>query len=101
MSKRKTATTSRHAHRPRIAAKAQRASQAIARSPKDSVSCSVGAGPVEPSPEPHNNLEQDALLAQHEQPLIETTALTQNAPKQMIEDVSKTGVDFLSSASAN
>jgi phasin protein len=102
MSKRKPAIASKHTHSPRIAAKAQRASQAIARSPKDSVSRSVGAGSTEPSPEPHNNLEQDVVLAEHGAPLIKNPEVTvQNDPKQMMEDASKTGVDFLSSASAN
>jgi len=103
MNKRKPATASRHAHSPRIAVNAQRASQANVRSPKDSVSRSVGAGSTEPSPEPHNNLEQDALLAEQGEPLIKNPEVTvQNDPKQMMmEDVSKTGVDFLSSASAN
>jgi len=85
MNKRKPATASRHAHSPRIAVNAQRASQANVRSPKDSVSRSVGAGSTEPSPEPHNNLEQDALLAEQGEPLIKNPEVTvQNDPKQMM-----------------
>src|SRR5690349_13523239 len=102
MSRRKPAIASKHTPSPRIAAKAQRASQAIVRSPKHSGSRSVGAGSTEPSPEPHNNLEQDALLAEHGEALIKNPEVTvQNDPKQMMEGVSKTEVDFLSSASAN
>jgi len=102
MSKRKPAIASKHTPSPRIAAKAQRASQAIVRSPKHSVSRSLGAGSTEPSLEPHNNLEQDALLAEHGEAIIKNLEVTvQNDPKQMMEGVSKTGVDFLSSASAN
>jgi hypothetical protein len=102
MSKRKPAIASKHAHSPRIAAKAQRASQAIVRSPKDGVSRSVGAGSTEPSREPFNYLEQDARFAEQAEPLVNNPEMTvQNDPKQMMGDGLKTGVDFISSANAN
>lgn len=109
MSKRKPAMASKHAHGPRIAAKAQRASQAVKRSRKDSVSRTTGAILAEPSPEHHNRLEQDALFIEHAEPLIknpDTTVIknpettVQDDSKQMEND-SKKGVDFLSSANAN
>lgn len=102
MSKRKPAIAPKHAHSPRFAAKAQRASQAIMRSPKDSASRSVGAGSTDPSPEHRNNLEQEALIAEHGEPLIKNPETTiQNDSKQMMEVDSKKGVDFLSAADAN
>ena len=52
MSKRKPATASKHARSPKIAAKAQRATQAIVRSPKVR---SVAAGSAESSPKRRNN----------------------------------------------
>ena len=50
MSKRKPETASKHARSPKIAAKAQRANQAIVRSPKDSRLRSVAAGSTESPP---------------------------------------------------
>jgi Phasin protein len=102
MSKRKPAIASKHAHSPRIAAKAQRASQAIVRSPKEGVSRAVGAGSTEPSPKHQNNLEQDALFAEHAEPFIKNPETTvQNDSKQIMEDESKKAVDCLSSANAS
>jgi len=93
MSKRKPATASKRAHSSRIAAKAQRAAQAIVRSPKDSVLRSVGAGSTEPPPKRHN-ASQDALL-------VETPETTlQGDSKQMTENDSKKGINFFS-ANAN
>ena len=66
MSKRKPATASKHAHSPRIAAKAQRAAQAILRSPKASVPRSVGADLNEPPPKRHS--QQDALPVENPHP---------------------------------
>ena len=54
MSKRKPATASKHARSPKIAAKAQRANQAIVRSPKVRLR-SVAAGSTESPPERHND----------------------------------------------
>jgi hypothetical protein len=108
MSARKPATASKHAHSPRIAAKAQRAAQAIVRSPKASVPRSVGADSNEPPPKRHEDAQQDALLVENPQLLIKNreTALqretaSQDDSKQMTENDSEKGIDFLSSANAN
>jgi len=123
MSKRNPATASKHAHSPKIAAKAQRAAQAIVRSPKDRRLRSVGAGPTESLPKRHNDSKQEAPLVenpvtalQQEAPLVENpvTALQQEAPlvenpvtalqddckQTMTDNDSKKGFDF-SSATAN
>jgi Phasin protein len=60
MSKRKAATASKHARSPNIVAKAQRANQAIVRSPKDSRRASIAAGSIESSHKGHNNSKQEA-----------------------------------------
>ena len=87
MSKRKPATAPKHARSPKIAAKAQRANQAIVRSPKDSRLRSVAA---ESSPKRHNDSKQDA-------PLVESPAAAlQDDFKQTMRD----GFDF-SSATAS
>jgi hypothetical protein len=91
MSKRKPATASRHAHSPKIAAKAQRAAQAIVRSPRRS----VGAGPTESPPKRHNDPPQEALLV--ENPAI---ALQDDCKQAMTDNDSKKGTNF-SSATAN
>jgi len=62
MSKRKPATASKQAHRPKIAAKAQQAAQEIVRSPKDKLLRSVGAGPTESPPKYVNDPPKEALL---------------------------------------
>jgi hypothetical protein len=82
MNKRKPAMASKHAHSPKIAAKDERASQAIVRSPKDSVPVSVDAGSAEPPEERHNDSEQDALLLVHPELPIENmeTALQDAKP---------------------
>jgi hypothetical protein len=95
MSKRKPATASKHAHSPRIAAKAQRAAQAVLRSPKASIPRSVGADSNEPPPKRHS--QQDALPVENPRP---ETAF-QDDSKQMAENDSRKGIDFLSSANAN
>ncbi|WP_441256620.1 Phasin protein [Bradyrhizobium sp. 482_C4_N1_1] len=87
MSKRKPATASKHARRPRMVAKAQRTAQAIIRSPK------AGVPPVSA------DSQQDALPVRN--PLLVTDAALQNDSKQMTENNSKRGVDILSSANAN
>ena len=65
MSKRKPVTTSKHAHRPKIAAKAQQAAQEIVRSPKDKLLRSVGAGPTESPPKHNDDSPQEALLVEN------------------------------------
>jgi hypothetical protein len=70
MSKRKPATASKHAHSTKIAA--QRANQAIIRSPKDSPLRSVAADSTESRPESHNDSKQQApLVEKPEAPLVE------------------------------
>jgi hypothetical protein len=93
MSKRKPATASKHARSPKIAAKAQRATQAIVRSPKVSGLRSVAAGSTESSPERHNDAEA---------PFVESpaTALQDTCKQAMPDNDSKKGFD-LSSATAN
>ena len=96
MSKRKTATASKHARSPKIATRAQRASQAIIRSPKVSPLRSVAAGPTESPPERHDDSKQEA-------PLVEkpATALQEIDCKQtMTDNDSKKGSVF-SSPTAN
>ncbi|MGO4513864.1 phasin family protein [Bradyrhizobium sp. 2TAF36] len=87
MSKRKPATASKRARGPRIVAKAQRTAQAVVRSPK------VGIPPVS------SDSQQDALPV--ENPLLVAEAALQDDSKQITENNSKTGVDILSSATAN
>jgi Phasin protein len=102
MSKRKPATASKHAHSPRIAAKAQRAAQAIIRSPKASVPRSVGTKSNAPPPKRHEDTQQDALLVENPQLLVKNPEpALQDDSKQMTENDSKKGIDFLSSANAS
>jgi hypothetical protein len=75
MSKRKPATKSKHSHSPKIAAKTQRAAQAIVRSPRDSRLRSLGAGSTESSLK-HNDPKREALLVEN----LATTALQTEAP---------------------
>src|SRR6202040_2079160 len=93
MSKRKPATASKHAHSPKIAA--QRANEAIVRSPKDSSLRSVAAGSTESPPKRHNDAKQEA-------PLVENpaTALQDVFKQTMRDNDSNKGFDF-SSATAN
>src|ERR1700740_3388614 len=112
MSKRKP---SKHSHSPKINAKAQRAAQAVVRSPSDTLR-SRGAGSNESSPKPndqkalvetpvtalqaesppkHNDPNQEALLV--ENPAI---ALQDDCKQTMTDNFSKTAFDF-SSAAAN
>jgi hypothetical protein len=91
MTKRKTESPSKHARSPKITAKAQRANQAIVRSPKEGRLRSVAAGPTESPPK----RKQEASLGDN--PM---TAF-QDANKQTMKDiVSSKGFDF-SSAKAN
>jgi hypothetical protein len=95
MSKRNPATASKHAHSPKIASKAQRAAQAIVRSPKDSRLRSVETGSTESLPKRHNDSKQEA-------PLVENpvTALQDDCKQTMRDNDSKKGFDFFS-ATAN
>ncbi|MBR1279012.1 Phasin protein [Bradyrhizobium sp. AUGA SZCCT0283] len=102
MSKRTPATASKHARRPKIAAKPQRAAQTIVRSPK--IRRSVAASSTESSPKPHNESKPTAPLA-IENPV---TALQENPVTAPQEDVSHTMTDNslskgfdLSTATAN
>src|ERR1700731_639402 len=78
MSKRKPATASKHAHSTKIAA--QRASQAIIRSPKVSPLRSVAAGPTESPPERHEPLVEKPATALQEIDCKQT--MTDNDPKK-------------------
>jgi hypothetical protein len=95
MSKRKLSMASKHARRPKMAAKAQRAIQAMVRSPKVSRLRSVAADSTESPPKGHNQSTQQA-------PLVENpaTALQDHCNQTMTDNDSKTGFDF-SSATAN
>ena len=91
MSKRKPATAPKHTHSPKIAAKAQRATEAIVRSPKDSRLRSVGAGSTESPPKRHIDSKQEALLV--ENPAI---AVQDDRKLAMTVNGSKKGFDFSS-----
>ena len=92
MSKRKPATAPKHARSPKIAAKAQRANQAIVRSRKDSRLRSIAA---ESSRKRHNDSKQEA-------PLVESpaAALQDDFKQTMRDNDSNKGFDF-SSATAS
>jgi hypothetical protein len=116
MSKRKP---TKHSHSPKIPAKAQRAAQAIVRSPSDSRLRSLGAGSTAPPPR-HSDPQQEALLVENsatglqtdslpkrndskqEDVLIENpaTALQDDCKQTMRDNGSKRALDF-SSAAAN
>jgi hypothetical protein len=97
MSRRKPATASKlkHARNPKLAARAQRAKQAIVRSPKDNPLRSVTAGSTKSPPKLHNDSKQEA-------PLVENPATaSQDDFTQMMRDNDSTkGFDF-SLATAN
>ena len=97
MSKRKPA----HGRGPTTAAKAQRAAQAIVRSPKDRHLRSARAGTTA---SPHRRPEepqQESLLVDNPVTAMEPVAALQDDYKQtMMHNVSKKGIDF-SSAGAN
>jgi Phasin protein len=95
MNKHKPATASKRVRRPKIIAKAQRAKQAIVRSPKNSSLRSVTEGSTESLPERHNDLPQESFLVQN------PATVAQDDFKQTAGDNdSKSGFD-LSSATAN
>jgi Phasin protein len=93
MSKRKLTTASKNAHSTKTAA--QRATQAIIRSRKDSPLRSVAAGSTESPPESHHASKQEA-------PLVEksTTAFQDDCKQTMTDNDSKLGFAF-PSATAN
>jgi Phasin protein len=95
LSKRKPATASKHAHSPKIAAKAHRANQAIVRSSKHSRLRSVAAGSTESPPERHNDSKQETPLVV-ENP---ATVLQDDCKQTMTDNDSKKGFEF-SSATA-
>jgi Phasin protein len=91
MSKRNPTSASKHARRPKITAKPQRANQAILRSAKEGRPRSVAPGPTEPPP------RREAETALVDNPV---TAF-QDDNKQTTKDIfSSQGFDF-SSAPAN
>jgi hypothetical protein len=94
MSKRKPATAPKHARSPKIAAKAQRANQAIVRSPKDG-RLRLVAGSIESSRKRHNAPKQEA-------PLVDSpaAAIQDDFKQTMRDNVSNKGFDF-SSATAS
>jgi hypothetical protein len=114
MTKRNPAAASKHAHSPKIAAKAQRAVQAIVRSPKDSRRLrSVEIGSTESLPKRHHDSKQEAPLVENpvtaliafkqEASLVENpavAALQDDCKQTMTDNDSKKGFDFYS-ATAN
>jgi Phasin protein len=102
MSKRKPATASKHARSPKIAAKAQRAAQAIVRSPKVPLH-SVAAGSAESAPKRRNDSKPAAPLVIPVVPVaIENpvTTLPEDFKQTMTVRSLTKGFD-LSSATAN
>ena len=94
MSKRKPATASKHARRPKIAAKAQRATQAIVRSPKVRLR-SVAADSADSSPSRNDSKPVAPLVIENP-----VTALQEDFKKTMTVNSLSKGFD-LSSATAN
>jgi hypothetical protein len=82
MSKRKPARAAKHARSPKIAA--QRAAQAIVRSPRDSRVRSAGAGSTESPPKRPDNSQQEALLVEYP-----VTALQDDSEQTMTDSDSK------------
>ena len=102
MSKRKPATASKHARSPKIAAKAQRATQAIVRSPKVPLR-SVAAGSARSSPKRHNDSKPVAALVIPVTPLVienPVAAVQENFTQTMTVNSLSKGFD-LSSATAH
>ncbi len=94
MSKRKSATASKHARSPKIAAKAQRATQATVRSPKVGLR-SVAAGSADSSPSRNDSKPVTALVIQNP-----VTAIQEDFKKTMSVNSLSKGFD-LSAATAN
>ena len=95
MNKHKPATASKRVRRSKTIAKAQRAKQAIVRSPKNSSLRSVTEGSTESLPERHNDLPQEFSLVQNP-----ATAAQDDFKQTVGDNASKSGFD-LSSATAN
>jgi Phasin protein len=95
MNKHKPATASKRVRRSKTIAKAQRAKQAIVRSPKNSSLRSVTEGSTESLPERHNDLPQEFSLVQNP-----ATAAQDDFKQTVGDNDSKSGFD-LSSATAN
>jgi hypothetical protein len=95
MSKRKPATTSKHARSPKTAAKAQRAAQAIIRSPKVRRLRSAEPGATESPPKRPDD-------SQHEAPVAEklVKASQDDCKQTMTDSDTKKGPNFFS-ATAN
>lgn len=98
MSKR---TPSKPSHRPKIAAKAQRAAQAIVRSPGNGRKHSLGSGSTV-SPPKDNEPKQEPLLIENPAKLTENPAkaLEHDFKQSMTDNESKKALDFYS-AGAN
>jgi hypothetical protein len=90
MTKRKMKSPSRHARRPKIAAQAQRANQAIVRSPKEGRPRQVAAGSTGSPPK----RKQEASLGD------KSLSAFQDDTKQTTKDIASKGFDF-PSATAN
>ena len=65
LNNRKSAKASKHARSPKIAAKAQRAAQAVVRSPRNSRLRPVAAGSAASTRERHNDANQEAGLVEN------------------------------------
>jgi hypothetical protein len=91
MSKRNPASASKHARSPKITAKAQRANQAIVRSPKEGRPRSVAAGSTEPPPK------------RKREPSLVDNPMTafQDDNKQTIKDIISSKEFDFASATAN
>jgi hypothetical protein len=91
MSKRKPATASKHARSPKITAKAQRAAQAIIRSPKAHRLRSAGPGATESPPKRPDNSQREA-------PVVENpaTASQDDCKQTMTDSDVKKGANFFS-----
>jgi hypothetical protein len=94
MSKRKRTTASKHARSPKIAAKAQRATQATVRSPKVGLR-SVAADSADSSPSRNDSKPVASLVIENP-----VTALQEDFKKTMTVNSLSKGFD-LSSATAN
>jgi hypothetical protein len=91
MSKRKPATASKHARSPKIAAKAQRAAQAIVRSRKVHRLRSAGPGATESPPKRPDDSQRGA-------PVVENpvTASQDDCKQTMTDSDAKEGANFFS-----
>jgi len=95
LNNRKPAKASKHARSPKTAAKAQRAAQAVVRSPRNSRLRPVAAGSAESTRERHNDANQEAGL-------VENPAIAlQEDYKQPMTDSDPEKSLFFSSATAN